>query len=332
MRSAIASQPYWPAPRLRRGGHARQPGGVAEQRAQRAGERFGVARRHELAARRGDLREAADARQQQRLAERQRGEQHAGLVDLAVGQHDQVGRAEGARELGAGHEAQRRADAGAVDERRRPCAASRRPTARRPRSARAPRVEQDVDALVGPEQPEEQHHGLSVLANGGVASSAVEVVERAVRDHVHASRGRARARRAAARRRARSARRSRPSARRARAGRRAGPASARAGARRARSARAVRGRGSRRASSAWTDSHWKCTTSALPRGAAVAQHVRHVLRQPRVAAAARRRPAVEGLAHVARRARAARRRSENALVNSETSAPARTSAEASARS
>ena len=81
-------------------GHARQPRRVAEQR--------GAARWRARRGRRAATSSAPVAisgkpptrGQQQRLAERQRGEQHAGLVDLAVGQHDQVGRAEGARELG----------------------------------------------------------------------------------------------------------------------------------------------------------------------------------------------------------------------------------------
>ena len=55
-------------------------------------------------------------------------------------------------------------------------------------------------------------------------------------------------------------------------------------------------RGSRCTSSGWTVSHWKCTTSASARRAAVAQHVGDVagqLRAQRARAPGRRRAAVE---------------------------------------
>ena len=59
----------------------------------------------------GDLGKAADLAEQQRLAEGERGEEHAGLVDLAVGQHDEVGAPEERRELGVGDEARDEAHA-----------------------------------------------------------------------------------------------------------------------------------------------------------------------------------------------------------------------------
>ena len=109
-----------PRRRGRRSASALAGGGVGEQRGERGVERRRVAGRDELGgAGRGDLGEAADVAQQQRLAERQRGEQHARLVDLAVGQHDEVGAAEERR---------------AARRRRRSAARSARPAARRARS------------------------------------------------------------------------------------------------------------------------------------------------------------------------------------------------------
>ena len=132
----------------------------------------------------------------------------------------------------------------------------------------------------------------------------------------------------AARGRARSARRPRPSARTGAAAPRSWPGRGSRG----RTSCAVRTRGrtrgSRCASSACTGSHWKCTTSAPPR--AVAQHVGHVLGEPREPAA--RAPATSGRSARRPRSRGCRGTSPcaNGPVTSVTSAPARASAALSA--
>src|SRR5215217_2120022 len=78
---------------------------VGEQACERGVEGGGVAGRDELrGAGGGDLGEAADLGQQQRLAEAERGEEDARLVDLAVGQHDEVGAAEEGGDLVVGDE------------------------------------------------------------------------------------------------------------------------------------------------------------------------------------------------------------------------------------
>ena len=108
VRRAIASQPSGPsgAAMARGGGEAFAALRVGEQLAQRGGQGGRVAGRDELGGARGrDLAEAADRAQQQRLAERQRREQHAGLVDLAVGQDDEIGAPEDGRQLRAADEA-----------------------------------------------------------------------------------------------------------------------------------------------------------------------------------------------------------------------------------
>ena len=245
------------------------------------------------------------ARQQQRLAERERREQHAGLVDLAVGQHDEVGGAERARELGAGHEAQRGAHAGPCDEAPRPSAACRRSTARRRPAVRAPPgLEQHVDALVGPEQAEEQHHGLASGSRERRLASARRAPSSAPCGITWTCRVEPELVAQPRRRRARSARRSRPSARRAPAGRRAGPAAARAAARRARSGPA----GACRQQEAVQRLHrqpLEVHDVGGPRRPPVPQHVRHVLREPRRPA---RRRAGRTPRAPSRRAPAARRR------------------------
>ena len=179
--------------RAGRGGEAAARRRVAEQPAQRPRQGGGVAGRHELGRPlAGDLGEAAHGGQHERLAERQRGEEDAGLVDLAVGQDDEVRAVEERRELGVGHEA--------LDEahRRRGGGPQRREVhARQPDDPelgavdRAPGLEQDVEALVGPHEPEEQDDGQLDLRQLGRQGHRVgdvgEVGERAVGDDVHAA-------------------------------------------------------------------------------------------------------------------------------------------------
>ena len=52
----------------------------------------------------GDLGESPDVAHYDRLAERERGEQHPRLLGVAVRENDQVGAAEVGRELGVGNE------------------------------------------------------------------------------------------------------------------------------------------------------------------------------------------------------------------------------------
>ena len=82
--------------RGRRGAEASRAGLVGEQLVEGARERAGVARGHEAggAVALGDLGEAADRAQHDRLAEGERDVEHARLLDLAVGQRDDVGAAE----------------------------------------------------------------------------------------------------------------------------------------------------------------------------------------------------------------------------------------------
>ena len=163
---------------------------------------------------------------------------------------------------------------------------------------RAPGVEQDVEALVGPHQAEAEHdrrRRLGQLGRQRRRRPRREVRERPVRDHVDALRRRrpsssdqALARRAPSGRSRASKRRSRRRMRRAAAGR--GP-SARAGARAAAAA----------PSSAGSASHWKWTRSAARGRRAQGEHVRHVLGELRARAAAAipgapRARAVEALA------------------------------------
>ncbi len=119
MRRASASQEYSPlGESARAGGERGARVLVAEQLAQRVAQRDGVARGERARGAGGsDLGEAANVAEQQRLAERERREQHARLVDLAVGQHHHVGAAEVRGQLviadEARHEAHARRGAGA---------------------------------------------------------------------------------------------------------------------------------------------------------------------------------------------------------------------------
>ena len=107
----------------------------------------------------GDLGEASDVGEDERLAEREGGEQDAGLVDLAVREDDEVGAAEERGDLGVVDEARDEADAGRrvggqVDAER---------AADDPQLGvldPPPRLEQDVEALVRAQEPEEQDDGL----------------------------------------------------------------------------------------------------------------------------------------------------------------------------
>ena len=102
------------------------------------------------------------SRHHDRLAERQRHVEHAGLVDLAVGQADHVGAPEAAREPrarpgNAVHEADARRRRAACRGSIGHSAAGRRSTAPRPRS-RANAPQQHVDALVRADGAEAQDH------------------------------------------------------------------------------------------------------------------------------------------------------------------------------
>ena len=124
-----------------------------------------VARRDELGrAGRRDLGEAADVGEHERHAEAQRGEEDARLLDLAVGQHGEVGAAEERRRLALADEALDEAHA-----RRRGGAQRRDVHARRADDPQLgvldplPRLDEHVDALVGPQQAEAQHDGAVVV-------------------------------------------------------------------------------------------------------------------------------------------------------------------------
>ena len=178
----MPSQPYGPAASAREAAAIRSSfARVGEQGGQRGRERGRVAGRDELGA--VDLREAADGAQQQRLAERQRGEQHAGLVDLAVGQDDEVGGGERARELGAGDEPQRGAHVRAVDERRvHPRHPDDPQLGVRPRLRARPRAARRGPCTGG--SARRTAPPAWSWRTAARASTAREVVEDPVRDHV----------------------------------------------------------------------------------------------------------------------------------------------------
>ena len=144
----------------------------------------------------GDLGEAADGAQDQRLAEGEAGVEDAGVLGVAVGEDDDVGAAEDRRDLGVLDEAGEEADPARAPRRRagaaarRPCAGCRRSRARRPR--RAEGLEQGVDALVGAQQAEEEdHRALGALQLGRqrlLLRQPGEVVEGAVGDDPDAAR------------------------------------------------------------------------------------------------------------------------------------------------
>ena len=223
--------------------------------------------------------------------------EHAGLVDLAVRQDGEVGAPEERRDLARrGRSARRSARRAAQPPAAAPCpsAACRRPTAPRPRCRARPRA------------------GRRGPCTGAGGRRTARRAPRRRRARAAARRRREGCTRRAGSRspcpaatpisldqprrgRARSGRRPRRRAGRAPAAPRAGPGAARAG----RTSWAVRTSGranarSRPASSGWTASHWKWTTSAPRAGAAAPrEHVRHVageLRRERGRAARRRAP------------------------------------------
>jgi hypothetical protein len=136
--------------------------------------------------------EAAYAREHQWLPERERGLQHARLIDLAIRQRDDVGAPEESRDLLVGHEARHEANtfAGAPS-------ALLKLVERKVRQADDPQLrvldsleclEQHIEPLVGAEKAEEEHHrpvhGRQLSGQRSLGREAREVVERAVRDHV----------------------------------------------------------------------------------------------------------------------------------------------------
>ena len=106
-------------------------------------QRRGVARRDELGRARGrDLGKAADVGEHERHGEAQRGEEDARLLDLAVGQHGEVGAAEERGGLALGDEALDEAHArrrGGAQRRGVHARGARRSTARRARCPATPR-------------------------------------------------------------------------------------------------------------------------------------------------------------------------------------------------
>ena len=198
--------------------------GSASRRRSACVQRRGVARRHQLAPPPSPRPRAKPptSLQQQRRAEGQRGEEHAGLVDLAVGQHDEVGAAEQRRDLGVGHEAGQEAHARrrrGAQRPERPCAAC--PTTHSSAScdARATPRAARRGPCTGAGGRRTARPGRSVAASSGGSGarlgSAARWVERAVRDHVDLLGVDAELVEQARARRARSARRRRPPARRA---------------------------------------------------------------------------------------------------------------------
>jgi tetraprenyl-beta-curcumene synthase len=178
--------------------HFGQGGPIGQQLAQRVTESVRVAGRHDPC-RAGirHLREATHVAQQQRLAERERGEQHPRLVGLQIGQHDEVGALEVARQLliadEAPHEPHVRGRRGSqrLDvHTRHPGDPQLGVFDRRLPIRSTPRVQQHVDPLVGTHQAEHQHDRLVRLKRraGGrlVRWSLGEVRKDAVRDHMHA--------------------------------------------------------------------------------------------------------------------------------------------------
>ena len=145
----------------RQGGAAR---GVVEQAREDVVQLRRVARGDQLGRPgRGDVGEAADVGEHERHAEAQRGEEDARLLDLAVGQHGEVGAAEERRGLALADEALDEAHAG-----RRGGAQRRGVHARGAHDPQLgvldplPRLDEHVDALVGAQQAEAQHDGAVV--------------------------------------------------------------------------------------------------------------------------------------------------------------------------
>jgi hypothetical protein len=145
--------------------------------------------------------------QHERLAERQRGLEDPGLVDLPVRQRDDVGAPEEGGDLVVAHEARDEADPS-------PGPVGPRLELLEPqvREADDPElgaldlvegVDQHVEALVRAQQAEEQDHralhGLELLRERPLVRKPRQVVERTMRDHVHALRRRVELRAQAAR-------------------------------------------------------------------------------------------------------------------------------------
>ncbi len=300
-------------PRARRGAR-RRPAAPASARCSATGSPGGDELRR---AGRGDLGEGADVGEQQRQPEGQRRREHAGPLDLAVGQHGQVGAAEDGRRLPAVHEP--------LDE---PHPRAARPRAAPPcPSADGPTIHSSAPSmpshartstsrpLYGRRSPKHRTTGPSAPSSSGGSGSegdAREVVEHAVRDDldprgvnadlahepaaavlgehddgVHATQ-------------------------QPRAARRPGRAGARAAGRRGRSGRsAARAAAGRRAAAREPlEMH---DVGRPGRGAPVGEHVRDVAREARHAAqrapGRARGATVEALLHlVARRSRRSRRR------------------------
>jgi tetraprenyl-beta-curcumene synthase len=179
--------------------HFGQGGPIVQQLSERLPESAWIARRHDSRrARACDLRKAAHVAEQQGLTERERREQHARLVGLQVGEHDEVGPFEIGRQLVVGNESWVEPDAGGSR-----CTQSRDVHLRHPgypqlrianrrfaRSCSAPRVQQHVDALVGTHEAEHQHHGLLRLVRWGrwgrPRCAFGQMGKHTVWDHVHA--------------------------------------------------------------------------------------------------------------------------------------------------
>ena len=145
-------------------GHRRQLVIVPEELAERLGEGHAIAGRNRPGrAGGGDLGEAADVAEQQRQPRAERGVGDTGLVDLAVGQHDEARAAQQRRHLPIGDEPgqephpRRRAGAKRADVHPRH---AHDPQLGPPVGGRehGPGIEQHVDPLVGTKQAEEQGH------------------------------------------------------------------------------------------------------------------------------------------------------------------------------
>ena len=136
------------------------------------------------------LPEAARVREDHRLPEREPREQHAGDVHGAVRQHEQVGAAEEGGQLGVAHVARHEPHVRGRAE------GLERHAQRAPHHPqlgavhRAERVHQHVDSLVRPHDAEAQHDRAFHRGQLGRQRALVrlprEVLERPVRNHVHA--------------------------------------------------------------------------------------------------------------------------------------------------
>ena len=144
----------------------------------------------------GQLRKPADPRHHERPAEGEGGVEHARLVDLAVGKHDQIGAPEERRELGVVDEARKEADRarGGVGQ----CLELRHVDTR---DAGDPqlgaldlreRAQQQIHSLVVAEEAEEENHGLlhrrELRRQRALFGQPREMVERPMRDHMDALR------------------------------------------------------------------------------------------------------------------------------------------------